>query len=45
MRKVVALGMIAAALGVAACNTVSGMGRDIQAAGQAITGTSESVRR
>lgn len=45
MRKIVALGMIAAALAVAACNTVSGMGRDISAAGKAITGTSESVRR
>lgn len=45
MRKIVALGMIAAALAVAGCNTISGMGRDISAAGQAITGTSESVRR
>ena len=45
MRKFIALGVIAAALAVSACNTVSGMGRDIQAAGQAITGTSESARR
>ena len=45
MRKFIALGIIAAALAVSACNTVSGMGRDIQAAGQAITGTSETARR
>jgi len=45
MRKFIALGVIAAALAVSACNTVSGMGRDIQAAGQAITGTSETARR
>ncbi|WP_297799251.1 entericidin A/B family lipoprotein [uncultured Brevundimonas sp.] len=45
MRKIVALGMIAAALAVSACNTVSGIGRDVQAAGRAVTNTSESARR
>lgn len=45
MRKLIALGLVAAALAVSACNTVSGMGRDMQAAGQAITGSSEKARR
>lgn len=45
MRKIVALGMIAAALAVSACNTISGIGRDVQAAGRAVTSSSESARR
>ncbi len=29
---------------LAACNTMSGVGRDIEAAGEAITGTSEKTK-
>lgn len=32
------------AFALSACNTVSGMGRDIEAAGEAITGTSEKTK-
>mgnify|MGYP000959919505 CR=1 FL=1 len=45
MRKIIALGMIAAALSTAACNTISGIGRDVQAAGRAVTNGSEQARR
>ena len=37
MRKLIALGVIAAALATAACNTVAGAGRDTQAVGSAVT--------
>ena len=45
MRKIIALGMIAAALTVSACNTVAGIGRDVQAAGRAVTNGSEQAKR
>ncbi len=45
MRKLIVLAVAASALLTAACNTVSGVGRDLQAAGQAVTGTAEDVRR
>lgn len=38
MRKLIVLGVIAAALTTAACNTVSGIGRDlVRCRGQAVT--------
>jgi entericidin B len=36
-----ALGLLGLAPLLAACNTVAGIGRDLQAAGRAITGSSE----
>ncbi|WP_312814206.1 entericidin A/B family lipoprotein [Brevundimonas sp.] len=45
MRKIIALGMIATALAVSACNTVAGIGRDVQAAGRAVTNGSEQAKR
>jgi predicted small secreted protein len=45
MRKLIVLAAAAAALLVGACNTVSGVGRDLQAAGSAVTGTAEDARR
>ena len=45
MRKVIVLAAAAAALMVSACNTVAGMGRDVQAAGKAVTGTANDARR
>ena len=36
MRKLIVLGVIAAALTTAACNTIQGVGKDTQAAGQAV---------
>ena len=45
MRKVFVVIAAAAALTTAACNTVAGVGRDAQAAGQAVTGAAEEARR
>lgn len=44
MRKVLALTLVAAALAVSACNTISGMGRDVQAAGSAVTSGAEQAK-
>jgi len=44
MRKIVTLTLVAAALAVSACNTISGVGRDVQAAGQAVTSGAESAK-
>ena len=45
MKKLAALSLIAAALAVSACNTISGIGRDVQAAGDAGTSGAESAKR
>jgi predicted small secreted protein len=45
MKKIIALGLVAAALAVSACNTVAGVGRDVQAAGDAVTSGAESAKR
>ena len=37
MRKIITLTIVAAALAVSACNTISGAGRDVSAAGSAVT--------
>ena len=44
MKKIAILSLIAAALAVSACNTVSGIGRDVRAAGDAVTSGAESAR-
>ena len=44
MRKIFVLVAAAAALTTAACNTVAGMGRDLEAAGQAVASSSNSAR-
>jgi predicted small secreted protein len=45
MRKLVVFAAAAAALMVSACNTVSGLGKDAQAAGRAVTGAAEDAKR
>jgi predicted small secreted protein len=45
MKKIIALSIIAAALAVSACNTISGVGRDVQAAGNAVTSGAEQAKR
>jgi predicted small secreted protein len=45
MRKVIVLAAAAAAILVASCNTVAGVGRDVEAAGKAVTGTADDVKR
>ena len=37
MRKIITLTIVAAALAVTACNTIAGAGRDVSAAGSAVT--------
>jgi predicted small secreted protein len=44
MRKIVVLAMMAASMVVAACNTVEGAGRDVSAAGHAVSNTAEDVK-
>jgi predicted small secreted protein len=45
MRSFIVLAAAAAALLVAGCNTVAGMGRDVSAAGHAVTNTANDARR
>jgi predicted small secreted protein len=44
MRNIVLLMVVAASLTAAACNTVSGAGKDVSAAGNAVTDTAEDVK-
>lgn len=44
MRKVVLMAMLAATTVLAACNTVSGAGRDVQAAGRAVSETADDAK-
>ena len=45
MRKLLTFAVLAAALTVAACNTVEGVGRDVSAAGRAVSNTASDARR
>jgi predicted small secreted protein len=45
MRKLILLAACAATFAVAACNTVAGVGRDVSAAGSAVTKASKDVTR
>lgn len=45
LRKTFVIITAAAALIVAGCNTIAGLGRDVQAAGDAVETTAEDVRR
>ena len=44
MRKIVLLMAIAASFAVAACNTVEGAGKDVSAAGNAVTNTARDAK-
>lgn len=44
MKKIIALTLVAAALAVSACNTISGVGRDVSATGRAVTTTAEEIK-
>ncbi|WP_419810021.1 entericidin A/B family lipoprotein [Sphingomonas sp.] len=41
MRKVLGVAMLAGMLAVTACNTVSGMGRDVSSAGTAVSNAAD----
>jgi len=44
MRKLILLAITAAALTVAACNTVEGAGKDVSAAGNAVSTTAQDAK-
>jgi predicted small secreted protein len=45
MRTLIVLAAAAAALWVSACNTVEGVGRDVSAAGRAVSNTASDAKR
>ncbi|WP_309642829.1 entericidin A/B family lipoprotein [Phenylobacterium sp.] len=45
MRTFAILAFMAASLTLSACNTVSGAGRDVEAAGAAVTSTAEDAKK
>jgi entericidin B len=45
VKKIVALTLVVAALAVSACNTVAGVGRDVSAAGRAVSGAAEDIKK
>ena len=44
MRKLIILAALAASLGVAACNTVEGAGKDVSSAGRAVSDTARDAK-
>ena len=44
MRKFAALALVATALAVSACNTVAGVGRDVQAVGSAVSSAANDAK-
>ena len=44
MRKIVLLMVVAAGLALSACNTVEGAGKDVSAAGHAVTDTAKDAK-
>ena len=44
MRKLMILAAIAAGMALSACNTVSGAGKDVSAAGHAVTDTANDAK-
>jgi predicted small secreted protein len=44
MRKLITFAVLAAALTVAACNTVEGAGKDVSSAGHAVTDTARDAK-
>ena len=45
MRKLIVLTAAMSALLVASCNAVAGVGKDVQAAGKAVTKTADDVKK
>lgn len=45
MRKIVILAVVAAALATSACNTMAGVGKDVSAAGKAVTSTANDAKK
>jgi len=45
MRKVILFALMATSMAVAACNTVEGAGKDVSAAGHAVSNTADDAKR
>jgi predicted small secreted protein len=45
MRTLIVIAAATAAMWVSGCNTIAGMGRDVQAAGHAVANTAEDAKR
>lgn len=45
MRKLIVLGAALSALWVSGCNTMSGLGKDVEAAGRAVSTTAEDAKK
>ncbi len=45
MRKILILAVVAAAFATSACNTVAGVGKDVSAAGKAVTNTADDAKK
>ena len=45
MRKIALLAVVAVSMAVAACNTVAGAGKDVKAAGTAVTETADDAKK
>ena len=45
MRKVILLAVLAASMAAAACNTVSGAGKDVKSAGAAVEETADDAKK
>jgi predicted small secreted protein len=44
MRKILTLAMLAGGLALSACNTVEGLGRDVESAGDTVAKTAEDAK-
>jgi entericidin B len=44
MRKFVLFAVMAASMAIAACNTVEGAGKDVSAAGHAVSNTADDIK-
>lgn len=44
MRKLILFAAVAASMAIAACNTVEGAGKDVSAAGHAVTNTADDAK-
>jgi predicted small secreted protein len=45
MRKVILLAMFAVSMGITACNTVEGAGKDVKSAGSAVEHTADDAKK
>ena len=45
MRKIICLAVLAASLSISACNTVSGAGKDVKSAGDAVSDAAEDAKK